>query len=59
MYCRFHEKNALNDSKIPIFGHSHLLTELGKTLVPIVNAMSDWGHDYFQYLGVPDPCPED
>ena len=24
MYCRFHEKNALNDSKIPIFGHSHL-----------------------------------
>ena len=35
------------------------LTELGKTLVPIVNAMSDWGHDYFQYLGVPDPCPED
>ena len=35
------------------------LTELGKTLVPIVNAMSDWGHDYFQYLGLPDPCPED
>ena len=35
------------------------LTDLGKTLVPIVNAMSDWGHDYFQYLGVPDPCPED
>ena len=25
----------------------------------IVNAMSDWGHDYFQYLGLPDPCPED
>ena len=35
------------------------LTELGKPLVPIVNAMSDWGHNYFEYLGVPDPCPED
>ena len=31
---------------------------LGRTLVPIVNAMSDWGHDYFRHLGVPDPCPE-
>ncbi|MBR2904403.1 MAG: helix-turn-helix transcriptional regulator [Lentisphaeria bacterium] len=35
------------------------LTEMGKTLVPIVNAMSDWGHKYFDYLGIPDPCPED
>ncbi len=35
------------------------LTELGKTLVPIVNAMSNWGHDYFKYLGIPDPCPEE
>jgi len=35
------------------------LTELGKTLVPIVLAMSDWGHEYFKYLGLPDPCPED
>jgi len=35
------------------------LTERGKTLVPIVNAMSDWGHEYFKYLGIPDPCPED
>jgi len=35
------------------------LTAMGKTLVPIVNAMSDWGHEYFKYLGVPDPCPED
>ena len=34
------------------------LTPLGRTLVPIVNAMSDWGHDYFRHLGVPDPCPE-
>lgn len=35
------------------------LTDLGRTLVPIVNMMSDWGHDYFRYLGVPDPCPDD
>ena len=35
------------------------LTELGKTLVPIVHAMSDWGHEYFEYLGLPDPCHED
>lgn len=37
----------------------YALTEQGWTLVPIVNAMSDWGHDYFKYLGVPDPCPEE
>ncbi|MCI5778895.1 MAG: winged helix-turn-helix transcriptional regulator [Lentisphaeria bacterium] len=36
-----------------------IVTDLGKTLVPIVNAMSDWGHNYFEYLGIPDPCPED
>ena len=35
------------------------LTEQGKTLIPIVNAMSEWGHEYFKYLGIPDPCPED
>ncbi len=35
------------------------LTEQGKTLIPIVNAMSAWGHEYFKYLGIPDPCPED
>ena len=29
------------------------LTEQGKTLIPIVNAMS------VKYLGIPDPCPED
>ena len=34
-------------------------TALGRTLVPIVDAMSGWGHEYFKYLGVPDPCPED
>lgn len=35
------------------------LTEQGKTLVPIINSMSDWGHQYFDFLGIPDPCPED
>ena len=34
------------------------LTEQGKSLVPIVNAMSDWGHEYFKLLGLPDPCQE-
>lgn len=35
------------------------LTPLGQTLVPIVNAMSDWGHAYLAALGLPDPCPEE
>lgn len=34
------------------------LTELGKTLVPIVQALCDWGESYFQRLGVPNPCDE-
>lgn len=35
------------------------LTALGKTLVPIVDAMSQWGHEYFNILGIPDPCQKD
>ena len=34
------------------------LSELGQTLVPIVNAMSSWGHGYFERLGIPDPSSE-
>ncbi len=37
----------------------YTLTPLERTLVPIVNAMNDWGHAYLASLGVPDPCPED
>lgn len=32
------------------------LTELGKTLIPIVQALCSWGEDYFRMLGVPNPC---
>lgn len=32
------------------------LTELGKTLVPIVQDLCDWGENYFKLLGVPNPC---
>ena len=34
------------------------LTELGKTLVPIIQALCDWGENYFKLLGVPNPCDE-
>lgn len=32
------------------------LTELGKTLVPIIKALCDWGERYFDMLGIPNPC---
>lgn len=32
------------------------LTELGKTLVPIIQSLCDWGENYFKLLGVPNPC---
>lgn len=32
------------------------LTELGKTLVPIIKALCDWGECYFDMLGIPNPC---
>lgn len=32
------------------------LTELGKTLVPIIKALCDWGKRYFDMLGIPNPC---
>lgn len=32
------------------------LTELGKTLVPIVEALCKWGEHYFELSGVPVPC---
>lgn len=34
------------------------LTELGKTIVPIVQALCDWGEMYFKMLGVPNPCEQ-
>lgn len=32
------------------------LTELGKTLVPIIKDLCDWGEHYFDMLGIPNPC---
>lgn len=32
------------------------LTELGKTLVPIVEALCKWGEHYFELAGIPVPC---
>ncbi len=34
------------------------LTGAGRSLIPIVNAMDDWGRGYLGTLGVPAPCPE-
>ncbi len=35
------------------------LTELGKTLVPIIDEMCVWGDEYFRRLGIPNPCEEE
>lgn len=32
------------------------LTDLGKTLIPVIAALSDWGEYYFDLLGVESPC---
>lgn len=32
------------------------LTEFGQSLVPIVQALCDWGEHYFEVAGVPVPC---
>ena len=32
------------------------LTELGKTLVPIVEALCKWGEHYFELAGIAVPC---
>ena len=34
------------------------LTELGKTLIPIVQSLCAWGEEYFRIAGVPNPCEE-
>ena len=34
------------------------LTEVGKTLVPIIDEMCLWGNEYFRRLGIPNPCEE-
>ncbi|MGN0847360.1 MAG: winged helix-turn-helix transcriptional regulator [Kiritimatiellia bacterium] len=34
------------------------LTPLGKSLVPVVNALCDWGYDFLHLLGLPSICEE-
>ena len=34
------------------------LTEMGESLVPIVEALCKWGEHYFELAGVPIPCGE-
>ena len=34
------------------------LTELGSTLVPIVESLCKWGEYYFDLAGIPVPCEE-
>ena len=35
------------------------LTDLGRTLVPIVKAMGKWGESWFKRMGLPVPCDEE
>lgn len=34
------------------------LTELGKSLIPIIQALENWGDEYFNYLGLTNPCKD-
>ncbi len=34
------------------------LTGLGRSLVPIIQALEKWGEGYFKHLGLPNPCGE-
>ena len=37
----------------------YALTDLGKSLVPIVKAMDKWGAAWFTRMGLPVPCDEE
>ena len=32
------------------------LTELGKTLIPLITELREWGRYYFEYTHQPNPC---
>ena len=34
------------------------LTELGETLIPVIQALCTWGEGFFQHMGIPNPCDE-
>ena len=35
------------------------LTELGKTLVPLITELREWGRYYFEYTHQPNPCEQE
>lgn len=37
----------------------YYLSEFGKTLIPIISALRDWGNNYFEFMKVPNPCSSD
>ena len=37
----------------------YALTDLGRSLVPIVKAMDKWGAAWFKRMGLPVPCDEE
>lgn len=34
------------------------LTDLGKTLIPLINELREWGRYYFEYTHQPNPCEQ-
>jgi len=34
----------------------YYLSEFGKTLIPLITALRDWGNSYFEFMNVPNPC---
>ena len=35
------------------------LTELGKTLIPLITELREWGRYYFEYTHQPNPCEQE
>lgn len=35
------------------------LTDLGKTLIPLIQSLCDWGDNYLKLLGVPAACEKE
>ena len=36
-----------------------VVTELGKTLVPLITELREWGRYYFEYTHQPNPCEQE
>ena len=35
------------------------LTELGKTLIPLITELREWGRYYFEFTNQPNPCEQE